>query len=202
VPKSFAVKDILSVLLCVMSLTALFYVRFEPYWPVAISLCSLLCIALLRGRRQHLLPAIVIILLLKILEFILLYFVSDSFTLFYLLAVSALDLGLAFMLANFYRAHILLRWCRVALPVPELPQVFLMAILLACSSLYNFLMAAEVMLYYADASLYQDSVPWFYRHSGLFNTIFSLSLHLLCWMLLLTPERWRWLHAVQRWSER
>ncbi len=184
-------------LICLISLAAPFYLNIQPDVERLISFGSIAFIAVLSLHRRQILPLLLLIVLIKLLQLPISYFLKTLDTaLVYYLSSALIDLVMAFCIVHYHNDAKLMSLFR-AKKQAHVPQVFLMALLLAVSSLVACLQAVEYVIYTMDPGFYGDSKPWIYQHQHLIkvtlNTLFELSI----WSLLLDPDRWKVLRKIQ-----
>jgi hypothetical protein len=194
---SHFLKNTAAVLLCIVAMAAPFYLDHQPDYERLISYGSLLVIALLSLHRRQILPLLLLIVIIKLLQFPISYFLKTLDTaLVYYLCSALIDLVMAFCIVHYHYDRTLLKLFR-ANPQGYVPQVYLMALLLAFSSLTACLQAMEYVIYTMDPEFYGESKPWIYQHQHQIKLTLKTLFELSIWSLLLDPNRWRILLKIQ-----
>jgi hypothetical protein len=103
---------------------------------------------------------------------------------------------MAFWIVHYHNDRALLKFFQAKAQV-NLPQVMLMAFLLAVSSLFSCLQAVEYIIYTQDPSFYRDSVPFLYEHQIAVKLTLKTLFDACIWSLLLDPNRWKILQKIQ-----
>ncbi len=191
------VKNGIAGLLCLLSLAIPFYVDHQPDIERLVSFSAIAFIALLSLQRRHILPMLLLIVLIKLLQLPISYFLKTLDTaLVYYLCSALIDLVMAFCIVHYHNDAKLMSLCR-ANKAGHVPQVFLMALLLAVSSLLACLQAVEYVIYTMDPGFYGDSKPWIYQHQRTIKLTLKTLFELSIWSLLLDPDRWKVLRKIQ-----
>ena len=115
-----------------------------------------------------------------------------------LTAVSLLDLLLAFFIVHYHKDAALYRFFKVQEPARRVPQVYLLSLMLAVSSLVSFLLAAEVMLFYVDENFFDGATPFFHSIHKPVRLACKIMFDLAIWSMLLNPDHWRFLRRIEQ----
>lgn len=178
-------------------MAAPFYLNHQPDFERMISFSSIIIIALFSLKRRQILPLLLLIVVIKLLQFPISYFLKTLDTaLIYYLCSALIDLVMAFCIVHYHDDSALLKLCR-AQRQGYVPQVYLMALLLAFSSLIACLQAMEYVIYTMDPAFYGKSVPWIYEHQHAIKLTLKTLFELSIWSLLLDPNRWKILQKIQ-----
>lgn len=162
-----------------------------------ISYLSFGCVVLFSLSRPHTLPLLMLILIIKLLQFPISLFLSNfDNALYYYLCSALLDLVMAFSIVHYHNDAFLLKTFN-AKAQANVPQVYLMALLLAISSLVSCLQAVEYIIYTQDPSFYQGSIPFLYQHQLAIKLTLKMLFEACIWSLLLDPNRWKILQKIQ-----
>ncbi len=162
-----------------------------------ISYISFSCVVLFSLKKPHTLPLLTLILIIKLLQFPISLFLNNfENALYYYLCSALLDLLMAFWIVHYHNDRALLKFFQAKAQV-NLPQVMLMAFLLAVSSLFSCLQAVEYIIYTQDPSFYRDSVPFLYEHQIAVKLTLKTLFDACIWSLLLDPNRWKILQKIQ-----
>lgn len=184
---------------CVLSLAATFYFKLDQIELLATSVCSILLIALFSRKKHNIYPILAIVLFIRFAEFLLGILLMDSLPLTYLLITGLVDLLFAFLLVHYHMDPLLHKWCKSQPQRGHYPQVYLIAFLLAFSSLYHVLGSAELMIHLMDKTFFGDNVPFFFSTGPIVAIGIRLLVDLTVWSLLLAPGRIRLPSRIQRW---
>lgn len=191
-------KDLFCLTVCVLSLAAIFYFDTSFYNYIATAI-AILTVAVCSNNQRQNLPILVCVIFVQVLEFIVnMLLAGDKMLLLLLTLASLLDLLLAFFIVHYHKDRLLYRFCRVTEPARSVPQVYLLSVLLAFSSLFSFLLAGEIMFYYVDDNFFQGQVPFFYGLSGPVKLTLKVLFDLAIWSLLLDPARWWFLRKIEQ----
>ncbi len=79
----------------------------------------------------------------------------------------------------------------------NVPQVYLMSLILAVSSLVSCLQSVEYVIYTQDPDFYKDSVPFLYQYQHGIKLTLNILFEACIWSLLLDPNRWKILQKIQ-----
>lgn len=184
--------------ICLITAGLFFELNKSPDLARLISYTSLGVVVVLSLKRPHILPLLMLVLLIKLMQIpISLFLKSFDTALFYYLSSALLDLLLAFFIVHYHNDEHLLRWCKAGAAQP-VPQVFLMAALLAFSSLFAVLQAMEYIYYISNRELFGDSKPFLYQHQKLIKLSLKTLFEVCIWSLLLDPKRWPILVKIER----
>jgi len=163
-----------------------------------VSYTSFGLVLVLSLKRPYILPLLMLVLLIKLLQIpISLFFKGFSTALYYYLSSALLDLLLAFFIVHYHNDEHLMRWFKAGAAQP-VPQVFLMAALLAFSSLFAVLQAIEYILYFSNPNIFGGSKPFLYQHQKLIKLSLKTLFEVCIWSLLLDPKRWPILVKIER----
>lgn len=196
--KSMAV-NIAITLCCVVSLTATFYFKLDQIELLTTVVCSILLIALFSRKNHNIYPILAIVLFIRFAEFLLGVLLIDSLALTYLLVTGLVDLLFAFLLVHYHMDPTLHKLFKSQPQRGHYPQVYLIAFLLAFSSLYHVLGSAELMIHLMDKNFFGGQVPFFFSTGPMVAIVIRLLVDLTVWSLLLAPGRIRLPARVQRW---
>lgn len=189
-------KDLLGLTICSLSLAAIFYFNNAIFHYLATAI-AIVTVGLSSLKRREILPILLLVVVVQVLE-ISLSLAINWMQLMHLTAVSLLDLLLAFFIVHYHKDPALYRICKVTEPTRSVPQVYLLSLLLACSSLFSFLIACEIMFYYVDENFFEGEVPFFYSISTSVKLTLKVLFDLAIWSLLLDPNRWRFLRRIEQ----
>ena len=191
-------KDVLCLTICILSLAAIFHFESIFYNHIATTIAILTVTFFSRNQRQNL-PILLCVICVQLIEFTVNMSLSAMrMHLLQLTLASLLDLLLAFFIVHYHKDRTLFRWCRVPEPARSVPQVYLLSVFLACSSLFSFLLAGEIMLFYVDENFFQGQVPFFHSISGPVKLTLKVLFDLAIWSLLLDPARWWFLRKIEQ----
>ncbi len=196
--KSMAV-NIAITLCCVVSLAATFYFKLDQIELLAVAVSSILLIALFSHKNHNIYPILAIVLFIRFAEFLLGFLLIDSLALTYLLITGLVDLLFAFLLVHYHMDPALHKLLKSQPQRGHYPQVYLIAFLLAFSSLYYVLGSAELMIHLMDKNFFGGQVPFFFSTGPMVAIVIRLLVDLTVWSLLLAPGRIRLPARVQRW---
>jgi hypothetical protein len=162
-----------------------------------ISYSSFSFVVLFSLRNQHTLPLLALLLCIKLLQFPISLFLNNfENALYYYLCSALLDLMIAFGVVHYHNDRYLLTTFNAQSNV-HVPQVMLMASLLAISSLFSCLQAVEYILYRFQPELYEDTMPFLYTHQVAIKLTLKTLFDACVWSLLLDPNRWKILQKIQ-----
>ncbi len=196
-PQSVKFQNVAALVICIVLMAASLYFQRVPELVSTISFASLALIFLFSLHRRHVVPLLFLILMIKLLQLPISYFLKNIDTaLVYYLCSALVDLLMAFCIVHYHNDRSLLRLCR-SQTGEYVPQVYLMALLLAASSLISCLQAIEYVIYTMDKSFYGDSMPWIYEHQRVIKQTLKTLFELSIWSLLLEPNRWKILQKIQ-----
>lgn len=163
-----------------------------------VSYASLLIVLLFSLKRPHILPLLLLVLVIKLLQVpISLFLKTLDGAFFYYLSSALLDLLMAFFIVHYHNDEYLLRKFKVQ-HQQAVPQVFLMAGLLAISSLVACLQAIEYILYQSNPELFNGGKPFIYQHQKFIKLTLKTLFEVCIWSLLLDPKRWPILVKIER----
>jgi hypothetical protein len=184
---------------CAISLAATFYFRLDPAEVLAVAACSLVLIAFFATKQRSIFPILAIVLFIRLAEFALGFLLMTSLPLTYLLVTGLVDLLFAFLLVHYHMDPALHKIFKSQPQRGHYPQVYLIAFLLAFSSLYHVLASAELLLHLMDKTIFGANVPFFFSTGPVVAIVIRLLVDLIVWSLLLPPGRIRLPARVQRW---
>lgn len=190
---------IIVTLLCACFLTATFVLRDDQLQVLAVTVLSIFLIAFLSKDKNAIYPTLAIVLFIRFAEFLLGVLLIDSLALTYLLVTGLVDLLFAFLLVHYHMAPALHKLFKSQPQRGHYPQVYLIAFLLAFSSLYHVLGSAELMIHLMDKNFFGGQVPFFFSTGPMVAIVIRLLVDLTVWSLLLAPGRIRLPARVQRW---
>ena len=183
--------------ICLVLMAASLYFQRVPELVSQISFASLALIFLLSLHRRHIMPLLLLILVIKLLQLPISYFLKNIDTaLVYYLCSALIDLLMAFCIVHYHNDRYLLKLFR-SNGREQVPQVYLMALLLAISSLIACLQAMEYVIYTMDPAFYGKSTPWIYEHQRVIKQTLKTLFELSIWALLLDPNHWKILQKIQ-----
>ena len=195
--KRTAINTVIA-LCCAMSLVATFYFKLDQLELLATVFCSILLIGLF-SRQHNIYPILAIVLFIRFAEFLLGFLLMDSLPLTYLLVTGLVDLLFAFLLVHYHMDPWLHKIFRSQPQRGHYPQVYLIAFLLAFSSLYHVLGSAELMIHLMDKTFFGGKVPFFFSTGPIVAIAIRLLVDLTVWSLLLAPGSIRLPARLQRW---
>ncbi len=191
--------NIIVTLLCACFLTATFVLRDDQLQVLAVTVLSIFLIAFLSKDKNAIYPTLAIVLFIRFAEFLLGVLLIDSLALTYLLVTGLVDLLFAFLLVHYHMDPALHKLFKSQPQRGHYPQVYLIAFLLAFSSLYHVLGSAELMIHLMDKNFFGGQVPFFFSTGPMVAIVIRLLVDLTVWSLLLAPGRIRLPARVQRW---
>lgn len=189
-------KDFICLTICILSLAAIFYFETTLYNYIATGIAVFVVGVLSRNRRENF-PILLFVLGIQVLES-LASILPQKAMLMRLTAISLFDLILAFLIVHYHRDPALYRLFKVQEPVKRVPQVYLLSLVLAVTSLFSFLIAAEVMLFYVDENFFGNSMPFFHSYSNPIRLACKIMFDLAIWSMLLNPDHWRFLRRIEQ----
>lgn len=191
--------NIIVTLLCACFLTATFVLRDDQLQVLAVTVLSIFLIAFLSKDKNAIYPTLAIVLFIRFAEFLLGVLLIDSLALTYLLVTGLVDLLFAFLLVHYHMDPALHKLFKSQPQRGHYPQVYLIAFLLAFSSLYHVLGSAELMIHLMDKNFFGGQVPFFFSTGPMVAIVIRLLVDLTVWSLLMAPGRIRLPARVQRW---
>jgi ABC-type Fe3+-siderophore transport system permease subunit len=196
-PQPVKFQNVAALAICILLMAASLYFQRVPELVSRISFASLALIFLFSLHRRHIMPLLLLILVIKLLQLPISYFLKNLDTaLVYYLCSALIDLLMAFCIVHYHNDRTLLKLCR-SHDSGYVPQVYLMALLLAVSSLIACLQAMEYVIYTMDPEFYGKSMPWIYEHQRVIKQTLKTLFELSIWSLLLDPNRWKILQKIQ-----
>ncbi len=196
-PQPVKFQNVAALAICILLMAASLYFQRVPELVSRISFASLALIFLFSLHRRHIMPLLLLILAIKLLQLPISYFLKNLDTaLVYYLCSALIDLLMAFCIVHYHNDRTLLKLCR-SHDSGYVPQVYLMALLLAVSSLIACLQAMEYVIYTMDPEFYGKSTPWIYEHQRVIKQTLKTLFELSIWSLLLDPNRWKILQKIQ-----
>ncbi len=196
-PQPVKFQNVAALAICILLMAASLYFQRVPELVSRISFASLALIFLFSLHRRHIMPLLFLILVIKLLQLPISYFLKNLDTaLVYYLCSALIDLLMAFCIVHYHNDRTLLKLCR-SHDSGYVPQVYLMALLLAVSSLIACLQAMEYVIYTMDPEFYGKSMPWIYEHQRVIKQTLKTLFELSIWSLLLDPNRWKILQKIQ-----
>ncbi len=196
-PQPVKFQNVAALAICILLMAASLYFQRVPELVSRISFASLALIFLFSLHRRHIMPLLFLILVIKLLQLPISYFLKNLDTaLVYYLCSALIDLSMAFCIVQYHNDRTLLKLCR-SHNSGYVPQVYLMALLLAVSSLIACLQAMEYVIYTMDPEFYGKSMPWIYEHQRVIKQTLKTLFELSIWSLLLDPNRWKILQKIQ-----
>lgn len=189
-------KDLLCLTVCALSLAGIFYFASSSYNYLATGIAIAVVGFFSLNRRENL-PILLFVVGIQAVE-LALKLLPAKIMLLQLTAASLLDLLLAFFIVHYHKDQVLYRLFKVQEPVQRVPQVYLLSLVLAFSSLFSFLLAGEIMFYYLDENFFQGEIPFFHSLSGPVKLAFKAMFDLAIWSLLLDPTRWKFLRKIEQ----
>ena len=189
-------KDLLCLTICALSLAGIFYFASSSYNYLATAIAVAVVGFFSLNRRENL-PILLFVVGIQVIE-LTLKLLPAEIMLLQLTAASLLDLLLAFFIVHYHKDQVLYRLFKVQEPAKRVPQVYLLSLVLAFSSLFSFLLAAEIMFYYLDENFFQGEIPFFHSLSGPVKLVFKAMFDLAIWSLLLDPNHWKFLRKIEQ----
>lgn len=197
----YTAKDFTVLTICVSSLAAIFYFNNVSYNYICTAIAVLFVGVLSNSRRENF-PVLLFVLIVQAVEFLAVKLLAISLPqeqiLLKLTAVSLLDLLLAFFIVHYHKDPELYRLFKVKEPAKRVPQVYLLSLALAITSLFTFMMAAEVMLFFVDENFFGGDVPFFHSISNPVRLACKIMFDLAIWSMLLNPDHWRFLRRIEQ----
>lgn len=205
------IKNIAALLIFVISTAAVLFLELtlgypELFKPTSfsspdiirfISYFSFSCVVLFSLSKSHTLPLLSLVLVIKLLQFPISLFLSNiDNALYYYLSSALLDLLMAFWIVHYHNDPYLLKLFN-AKTHANVPQVYLMSLILAISSLVSCLQSVEYVIYNWDRDFYKDSVPFLYQYQHAIKLTLNTLFEVCIWSLLLDPNRWKILQKIQ-----
>ncbi len=190
------VLDFADGLLCLITLAASVYWKHDPQAVVATSFALVIIVGIFSLKTRHNLPILLLIVLVKIIALPSTYVLSQLYVIMYYLSSALLDLIMAFCLVNYHNDPKLLKLFNVETP-RNIPQVFLMALILGVSSLVSCLQSVEYLMFLFDESFYDQSPPLISSHQTEIKQALKILFDLCICSLLLDPNRWKILQKIQ-----
>jgi hypothetical protein len=190
-----AVRDFCYLTMFLVSLTAVFWLT-EHLFLFLNSCLLILLVAFITRHRREVWPILLVIFLLISIEFFIFIVLDEPMALF--LVLSLFDLFIAFSIVHFHRDRSLLELCRVKSPVRQVPQVYLISLMLALSSLYSFLLGTEMVFYTLDKQIFNDVEPFFYSIYVPVKVTLKILFDLSICSLVLIPTRWKFLQKIEQ----
>ncbi|MBU1436353.1 MAG: hypothetical protein KKF79_03220 [Gammaproteobacteria bacterium] len=189
-------KDLLCLTICIVSLAAIFYFESIIYNYLATCI-ALITVGVFNREHRELLPILMFVVAAQVVAF-LASMVPVEAMLLRLTALSLLDLLLAFFIVHYHKDPALYNFFKVKEPAMRVPQVYLLSLVLAIASLFYFLMAAEVMLYYVDENFFNGGYPFFHSISSPVLLGCAIMFDLAIWSMLLNPNNWKFLRKIDQ----
>ena len=189
-------RDFFCLTVCALSLAGVFYFESHLYKYLATAI-AIVVVGIFSLNRRENLPILLFVVGIQAVE-LALSMLPAKIMLLQLTAASLLDLLLAFFIVHYHKDQALFRLFKVAEPAKRVPQVYLLSLVLAFSSLFSFLLAGEVMFYYLDENFFQGEIPFFHSLSGPVKLVFKAIFDLAIWSLLLDPAHWRFLRRIEQ----
>lgn len=189
-------KDLAAGVLCVGTLAASTYYRSDATIVVTFSFLMLVVIATLSISSRHVLPILFLVFVVKLLALPIAYILAEFDPLNYYLASAFVDLLMAFCIVFYHNEPALLKLFKVDKPI-LVPQVYLMAFVLAISSTVSCAQSIEALMFVLDDSFYNDGPPIISSHQAQIKQIIKIMFDLTVWSLLLDPNRWKILQKIQ-----
>ncbi|WP_306519666.1 hypothetical protein [Rheinheimera sp.] len=180
-------------------MAATFILRDDQLQVAGVTVLSVLLIAFLGRNKNAIYPTLAIVLFIRFAEFLLGFLLMDSLPLTYLLVTGLVDLLFAFLLVHYHMDPALHKLFKSQPQRGHYPQVYLIAFLLAFSSLYHVLGSAELMIHLMDKTVFGENIPFFFSTGPIVAIGIRLLVDLTVWSLLLAPGRIRLPARVQRW---
>ncbi len=189
-------KDLFCLTICIVSLAAIFYFDSVIYNYIATCI-AIFFVGIFSRTRLENLPILIFVVAVQALEFIVSKIPNEAMLLRYT-SVSLLDLLLAFFIVHYHRDPALYKFFKVKEPAMRVPQVYLLSLVLTFSSLFSFLLAAEVMFYYVDENFFQGAIPFFHSISVPAQLASIILFDLAIWSMLLNPNKWKFLRKIDQ----
>lgn len=189
-------KDFTGLTICILSLAGIFYFNDFVYNYLATGIAVFMVGILSNGRRENF-PILSFVIVVQAVELIASMLPAEALLL-KLTAVSLLDLLLAFFIVHYHKDPALYRFFKVNEPAKRVPQVYLLSLALAVTSLFSFLMAAEVMLFFVDENFFNGAMPFFHSISNPVRLACKIMFDLAIWSMLLNPNHWKILRRIEQ----
>ncbi len=188
--------DFAAGILCLITLAASIHWRENSFAVIATSFTIVLLVALFSLNRRHNLPILLLIIAVKLIALPIAYVLPHLDTIMYYLASAFIDLLMAFCLVIYHNDSRMFKWFRVENP-EHVPQVYLMALMLAVSSFVSCLQSVEYLMFVFDQDFYDKSPPLISSHQGEIKQVLKFMFDLCICSLLLDPNRWKILQKIQ-----
>lgn len=171
------------------ALLAIFMYSDDDWRLFLISLFSLSFIAVVDHRERHLYPILLLVLIIRTLEFLFSLSLIELFGLTFLLMSGLLDLMCAFLLVHYSQEQSLRQLCKVQGPSRLMPQLHWMALLLGFSCFYRLAASAELIVHELDPDFFGRDIPFFFATGPIAMTILRIAIDTLLWSMLLFPRK-------------
>ncbi len=191
-----SVKDLAAGVLCVSTLAASIYFMSNATVVVALSFLMVFVVGLFSLSMRHILPILLLVCLIKLLALPIAYFIAELDAFYYYLASAFVDLLMAFCIVFYHNDPVLLKLFKVNAP-KFVPQVYLMATVLAISSMVYCVQSIEALMFVLDNSFYDDGPPLVSSHQEQIKLVIKILFDLTICSLLLDPNRWKILQKIQ-----
>lgn len=189
-------KDFTALTICILSIAAIFYFQSTLHNYLATGI-AVLVVGFLSRNRREVWPILLFVLIVQVVEYIASLLPKESM-LIRLTAISLLDLILAFLIVHYHKEPVLYRLFKVQEPTKRVPQVYLLSLVLAITSMFSFMMAAEVMFFYLDENFFGGDMPFFHSISNPVRLVCKIMFDLAIWSMLLNPDHWRFLRRIEQ----
>lgn len=189
-------KDFTAGVFCFSTLAASTYYRADATIVVAMSFLLVFVVATFSLSMRHILPILFLVFLVKLLALPIAYVLGDLDPFTYYLASAFVDLLMAFCIVFYHNDPKLLQLFKVDKP-KFVPQVYLMALVLAISSTVSCVQSIEALMFVLDDTFYDDGPPLVSSHQMVIKQIIKILFDLSVCSLLLDPNRWKFLQKIQ-----
>jgi hypothetical protein len=189
-------KDCTAGVLCFGTLAASTYFRSDATVVVALSFLLVFFVAIFSLPKRQILPILFLVFLIKLLALPIAYILGDLDPFTYYLASAFVDLLMAFCIVFYHNDPKLLSLFK-ADGSRFVPQVYLMALVLAISSTISCVQSIEALMFVMDDTFYDDGPPLVSSHQAVIKQIIKILFDLSVCSLLLDPNRWKILQKIQ-----
>lgn len=174
---------------CLLTLIVTFRFYANDAHLFFIGLVSMSLIAFINKDERHLYPTLLIVFLIRVLEFLFSTFLIKSYALTYLLMTGLVDLFFAFLLVHYSQESFLVKFCRTKDFGFAIPQIHWIAFILGVSCFYRVAAGVELMIHELDRSFFQGEIPFFFSTGPTAMLIMRLAIDTLLWSMLLFPRK-------------
>lgn len=193
---SHEIRHLLAGVLCISTLASSVYFRSDAAIVVTLSFFMVFIVGIFSTTLRHILPILFLVFLIKLLALPIAYILGDLDPFTYYLASAFVDLLMAFCIVFYHKDPFLFKVFKVN-EEKSVPQVYLMAIVLAISSIVSCVQSMEALMFVLDDTFYDDGPPLISSHQSEIKQVIKLLFDLTIWSLLLDPNRWKILQKIQ-----